>query len=159
LVTQLKNISCNPHFRRIVVRLMIYNDTAEMIRPKTSEIRRARSGGTTNFAAVFQKLREILHGRIRAERRSSSAALDATGTGGGGVVKRGAGSGVVKRVTRGLKKAVSGGGSGGSYAATPEAEAAEDPRRKLFIFFMTDGCDTCNSEGQVIFLNKHCCIL
>ncbi len=25
----------------------------------------------------------------------------------------------------------------------------ESKKRKLFVFFMTDGCDTCNSEGQV----------
>jgi hypothetical protein len=35
-----------------------------------------------------------------------------------------------------------------SSAGRKEAEK-ESRRRKLFVFFMTDGCDTCNSEAQV----------
>jgi len=115
--------------RRIHCRIMIYNDGVEIVRPKAADVRRARSGGSTNFAAVFQKVRDVLYGRIRAERKSSGDS----------------------RMMSGLKKMS---GKYGAAAATPETEACEDVRRKLFIFFMTDGQDTCNSHDQLLYARE-----
>ena len=45
-----------------------------------------------------------------------------------------------------LRKALRSAGSGSGGALADD----DMKRRKMFVFFMTDGCDTCNGEAEVM---------
>ena len=55
--------------------------------------------------------------------------------------------------------AETGSGGGGMLSklrsAGPKKEAAAGTRKKVFVFFMTDGCDTCNNSQQLMVSKEH----
>ncbi len=63
--------------KKVFVKIMIYNGQAEFIETSPLKVKTIRAGGSTNFVAVFQKLKDLMKVRAPLINMSIDTALTA----------------------------------------------------------------------------------